>query len=770
MGTGDQFSESTSGAAVIETSLRHHEQRLAEDRLPSPMSCFFSALSRKKPLDCRTDTSLNRCLNLLQLTALGVGSTLGLGLYVLAGQVASNKAGPAVIVSFALAALASAFSALCYAEFAGRVPKAGSAYAYSYITVGEFVAFIIGWNLILEYVIGTASVARGFSGYLQFVYSHLVHGPNQMPGLMHEVHSLVSNETAGPNFTSLLINSSSSVLQPTQGSGDAIVEYLVRYFDWPSVVIIILITIFILIGVKDSTNVTLLFTSVNILVVLVVVVSSIKHLDLHNWFLSKSEVPAGYGEGGFMPYGWSGVLAGSATCFFGFIGFDTIASSAEEAKNPKRNVPLSIILSLCISFFAYMAISVVQTLLWPYYDQNKVTILPYIFGQLDMPITWWIVVLGAIAGLASSQLGGLFPLPRIMYSMAQDRLIYGFFAHVNKNLKLPVRATITGSVFVAALACLLDIDALADMVSIGTLAAYSLVSLSVLILRYEERKDAVDDSTHMSSYMDIQDILGASSQEASNRKEYPLTTMQTIDEKPTEGQTTSCKKPLGPKPSTPIRTRGSKPLVAQLSSGFNSWFKPKIDEQPGDSSNGATKTTDSNDKRRLSAFKLLTSWRKSDDLTNDRPNDESSRLSKTLITYMVIISIVLDIVALCYASLESNLPPEHEHLILRTLRHLTFLHPKALLSCTGCICLVALATTTLMLSRLPTSTFSQTDSFQVPFVPLIPTLSILINTFLMLNLSFLTWVRFMVWMAVGFFIYFTYGIWHSQGYLLHMND
>lgn len=720
---------------------------------------------------------------------------------MLAGQVASNKAGPGVIISFALAALASAFSAICYAEFAGRVPRAGSAYAYSYITVGEFVAFIIGWNMILEYVIGASSVARGFSGYLRFVYDLVAQSVSSVNSVGTSLETSISlGEQNTTRFFPLSDNSTMErLVEPVLSAAtnltltaepssflELLTDYLIEYFDWVSVAIIVGITVLILFGVKDSTNVTLAFTCVNILVVITVVVSSFGYLDLRNWRLPKDEVPHGYGEGGFLPYGWSGVLAGSATCFFGFIGFDTIASSAEEAKQPRKNVPLSIILSLFISFLAYMAIAVVQTLLWPYYDQNRVTILPYIFERLDMPVTYWIVLLGAIAGLASSQLGGMFPLPRILYSMAQDKLIYSSLAHVNRRLKLPVRATIVGSICVALLACLLDIQDLADMVSIGTLAAYSLVSIAVLIVRYENRDDELDDRIALGQRLSFADIISTSSTssrvEARSGKNQPIVNndlkKEQLHGKPSvpEGSPPSARPKLMPKSSTPIRERGSKAVTAQLS---YYWSKPQDTGGTGEavtvgsaSPPGTDNKTNRRQKRseRLKGLlDLLIVWKSDDYLKNRSPDSETGYQSKVLIYMLVLLTTILDIVALCLTSNHINRTARAESYFIRAIVEQSYVDPKTVLQCTGCIVTIAIVALLLMLSRLPTSKPNHPNMFQTPFVPLIPALSITVNTFLMLNLGYLTWIRFAIWMAVGLFIYFTYGIWNSQGYLLRLN-
>ncbi|KPM10467.1 Large neutral amino acid transporter-like protein 2 [Sarcoptes scabiei] len=296
---------------------------------------FFKALLRRKRIDSSSlgKTRLNRCLSTLDLTALGIGSTLGLGIYVLAGDVASRTSGPAVTISFFIAAIASVFAGLCYAEFGARVPKAGSSYVYSYVTVGllssiinefiiliqsdcslsiikgEFMAFVIGWNLVLEYVIGTASVARGYSNYID----SLANGTIQN-NLRYYMPINVSGLSAYPDFLAFFITFT--------------------------------LTIMLIIGVRESTRFNSLFTCINLLVVMFVIIAGLFHVDFHNWNLSKSEVPDNAGKGGFLPYGFSGMMSGAATCFYAFIGFDVIATTGEEARNPQKSIPISIVLSL----------------------------------------------------------------------------------------------------------------------------------------------------------------------------------------------------------------------------------------------------------------------------------------------------------------------------------------------------------------------------------------------------------------------------------------
>lgn len=703
-----------------------------------------------------------------------------MGLYVLAGNVASCKAGPAVIISFALAALASAFSALCYAEFAGRVPRAGSAYVYSYITVGELVAFVIGWNMILEYVIGAAAVTRGFSGYIRFVVDHIMEASRQQANLSD------ANLTEASSLTFPRIANSPICRSQIETGG------LLASFDWLAVVLIVAITLLILFGVRHSTKVTLIFTLLNLLVVATIVVSGMTIADFKNWNLSPESIPKGFGSGGFLPFGWTGVLAGSATCFFGFIGFDTIASSAEEARNPKRNVPLSILLSLFISFLAYMAIATVQTLIWPYYDQNRDTILPHVFKEYNMPVSYWIVTVGAIAGLASSQLAGMYPLPRTLYSMSYDKLIYAYLSKISKKFRLPVRSIIIGSILVAIPAAFLKTEDLADMVSIGTLAAYSLVSLSVLILRYEFREDTVDDATILAGHLNFVEIFDVLDQQQTGTGE--PNGLQQLNGNPANMSTEMKSTPLTQPPANHrvdlrpnkgseeakinFKETGSRTLTPQLSVGFYSWFRKSGEEStptqdPSPTGVAVAKRPTRKSSKWQNLLELLIVWRSDPDSSrNRRPTHETSELSRILMAAIVILSIAFDLVAQLLvqvgSSEEMSLGASSRSPTLAISNGIDSM--KTFLACTNCILIVLLAAAILMLSRLPRNRDPQGDSFQVPLVPLVPTLSIVVNTFLMLNLNYLTWVRFTVWMTVGFFIYFSYGIWNSEGYLLYSLD
>ncbi|XP_058833382.1 cationic amino acid transporter 2-like [Topomyia yanbarensis] len=416
------------------------------------MDKFFKTLSRKKPNnDDGSHSKLARVLTLLDLTGLGVGSTLGLGAYVLAGSVAYEQAGPGVVVSFVIAALAAAIAGLCYAEFASRVPKAGSAYIYTYITIGEFAAFTIGWNLMLEYIIGTASVARGLSGYIDALIDYR------------------------------MANTLRSVMEIR-------VSFLGSYPDIFSFLVVLTITALLAYGVKESTVLNNIFTAVNLIVIVVVLISVGTKADVANWNIKREDIPPeiNAGTGGFLPYGIAGVMAGAAKCFYGYVGFDCIATTGEEARDPSKNIPLAIVFSLFIIFLSYFGVATVLTMALPYYLQDPVAPFPNLFDWLGWQEIKWIVSIGAIFSLCTNSLGAMFPLPRVLYAMSSDGILFKRLRKVNPNTKTPVFATIISGLVAGTMALLFDLHQLIDMMSIGTLLAYTIVAVSVTVLRYDK--------------------------------------------------------------------------------------------------------------------------------------------------------------------------------------------------------------------------------------------------------------------------------------------
>ncbi|KAK7093646.1 hypothetical protein V1264_007353 [Littorina saxatilis] len=412
---------------------------------------FLRKLVRKKVFtdDTLERTDLHRCLTTFDLVNLGVGSCICNGIYIVVGEVARNTAGPAVLLSFLVAGLASAVAAMCYAEFASRVPRAGSAYVYSYVTVGEFMAFVIGWNLLLEYIIGTASSARAWSMY----------------------------------FNSLIDDSIKDFFReyvPIHVYGFS------AYLDFFSFGITLLMTALLAVGVRESARFNNIFTVINLLVIAYVVICGLFKAHLHNWELPPSQIPThGAGDGGFFPYGISGMMAGAATCFYAYVGFDCIATTGEESKDPGKTIPVSIVSALVIIFVSYCSVAAVVTLMCPYYLIDVDTPVPFVFQYVGWDVARYIIAVGAICGLSTSLLGSMFPLPRVLYAMGSDGLIFRCMANISPRFKTPFIGTVTSGVFAGVLAMIFNMKELIEMMSIGTLLAYTLVAISVLILRYE---------------------------------------------------------------------------------------------------------------------------------------------------------------------------------------------------------------------------------------------------------------------------------------------
>jgi len=417
---------------------------------------FLKRLLVKKPiaeLEKETEEkehTLRRVLGPLNLISLGIGAIIGAGIFVLTGQAAAQYAGPAVVVSFILSGISCALTALCYAEMASMVPVAGSAYTYAYVTLGEFFAWVIGWDLILEYLFGASTVAVGWSGY--------------MVSLLKDFGILI------PDW----LSNSPLVLDPDLGwvkTGAVI--------NLPAVLVILGATFLLVLGIRESAFINNLVVLIKILVLLLFIIIGVFFINPQNW---SPFIPSN--NGGFGHFGWSGILRGAGVIFFAYIGFDAVSTAAQETLNPQRNMPVGILGSLGVSTLLYVVVSMVLTGMVRY---DRLLVPDPIAVAVDSTGYIWLsffVKVGAVAGLSSVILVMLLGQSRIFYSMARDGLMLKKFALVHPVFRTPYITTVITGVVAAFLAGIFPIGILGELVSIGTLLAFVIVSIGVLVLRY----------------------------------------------------------------------------------------------------------------------------------------------------------------------------------------------------------------------------------------------------------------------------------------------
>lgn len=394
------------------------------------------------------EATLKRSLTATQLVMLGIGAVIGAGIFVLSGHAAAEHAGPAIVISFIIAGFACALAGLCYAEFAAMLPVSGSAYSYSYATLGEFVAWFIGWNTVLEYMFAASTVAVGWSGYL--------------------------NSFLGSFNMALPASLAAAPLNVVEGS----IVYTGGLINLPAVFIVAALSGLCYVGITQSAIVNSVIVAIKVIVIVMFVAFAAQYVNPDNWV---PFVPENQGPG---RYGIDGIIRGASVVFFAYIGFDAVSTAAGEAKNPQRDMPIGILGSLVICTIIYIIVALVLTGLLPYPQLS--TPKPVATALEAYPSLLWlkhVVELGAIAGLSSVILVMLMGQPRIFYSMAKDGLLPKVFAKVHPKFQTPYMGTIYVGVFACLLAGFLPIGLLGELVSMGTLLAFATVSIGVLVLR-----------------------------------------------------------------------------------------------------------------------------------------------------------------------------------------------------------------------------------------------------------------------------------------------
>ena len=400
------------------------------------------SLFRTRSIDVNADTGLKRCLNAFDLTMLGIGCIIGTGIFVLTGVAAAEHAGPAIVFSFVLSGLACAFAALSYAELAGAIGGAGSAYGYAYAGIGELAAWIIGWDLILEYALTTATVAIGWSGYFGKVL-----------------------ELIGVHLPQALTNA------PLDGG----------VANVPAMAIVLLLSVLLSIGVSESARFNSAMVLIKLATIAVFIAVALPHVDPANWhpFVPPPSVDAA----GQSHFGYGGILTGASLIFFAYIGFDAVSTAAEETIHPQRNLPIGILGSLLICTVLYIVVSGILTGVVHYDHIDVKAPIADALKQLGLGWAEALVAVGALAGLTTVMLVLYFGLTRVVLAMSRDGLLPRPMARVNAKTQTPVPLILGAGVFIALIAGLFPIGKVAELVNLGTLAAFFLVCASVIVLR-----------------------------------------------------------------------------------------------------------------------------------------------------------------------------------------------------------------------------------------------------------------------------------------------
>jgi APA family basic amino acid/polyamine antiporter len=417
---------------------------------------FIQKLFRKKDIVAilheaeTTNSGLRRTLTATNLVALGIGAIVGTGIFVITGQAAAQYAGPALTISFVISALGCIFAGFCYSEFSAMIPVSGSVYSYSYTTIGEFLAWFIGWDLILEYLFACSTVAVGWSGYMQSLLQGWgVHLPH------HLTQSTLEHVKGEWILTGSLVN-------------------------FPAICIVAIITTLLLCGIRQSAWVNSVIVVIKVSVILLFIGFGLSHIDTSNWV---PYIPENTGE--FGHFGFSGILRGAAVVFFAYLGFDALSTAAQETRNPQRDMPKGILISLIVCALLYVAVTAVLTGIVKYDQLNVDAPIALAIDYAGAKLAWMspLIKLGAIAGISSVVLVMMMGQSRIYFALSKDGLLPPLFSKVGAKRGVPTNATIFAGIATSVIAGIFPLSVLSELVSIGTLMAFAIVCISVMVLR-----------------------------------------------------------------------------------------------------------------------------------------------------------------------------------------------------------------------------------------------------------------------------------------------
>ncbi|XP_032203604.1 cationic amino acid transporter 3-like [Mustela erminea] len=599
---------------------------------------FGQRLVSRRPLEKEVDEFESGIkLNTLDLVALGVGRTVGVGVYFLANEVASNQAGPSIVICFLVAGLTSLLAGLCYAEFSARVPHSGSAYLYSYVTVGEIWAFITGWNLILSFAVDAFVMIQAWILTFNIIFE------NRISETQHEIISQYVPQVIADNL-----------------------HYVFVIFLFLSMELLFM-------GWHGLLRVFEVLTLVKLLVLSFFIISGFIKGDLHNWKLTEEDyIQAGFndtsrlgplGSGGFVPFGFQGILRGSATCFYAFIGFSVIVTRVKECHNPQRSIPMGIVISLLISFFVYFGVSASLTLMVPYYQFQPGSTLPEAFLHVGWVPAYYVVTFAIFSSIfVSTYWGFTFPIRWVIYMLAEDGLLFPVLARFTLSAYGRTLSILILGIITAVMVFFFGLTDLLDLRSVGTLISYSLVAFCVLIIRYQPER----------------------------RKEENEKELQEEDE-------------------------GNEAQVQE--------------EDGGNQTQAQEETAPAVGKLTLQGLFFPGS---------PTPTPLSGRVVYVCSSLLVLLLILLCLVLAHWPGLLSGDPGPITVVVLL---------------------LVLISGITGVIWRQPQS--SSLPPFKVPALPLLPLLSIFVNVCLMTQMSAGTWLKFGVWMLIGFALYFCSGIQQS---------